>query len=241
MIALLAILVASIAAGFTGFGFNLVAVPLLALVLSPEDAVIVALVLGAIVSLVLATVAMRHREVDYQCLTLLAIGSLPGSVIGTSLFRYLEGGGLRIGIGLITAASAILLFVRPAPTHHPRIRYGSLGVGLVGGVLAATTGTGGPPVVIYLMAHEPEGQRVRGTVLAYGAIVSLIALLAHAVRGQLESSQMRTSLDLVPALAIGLPLGFHLFRRASGHTYRRIATSTLLIVGIVGIVVAARA
>jgi uncharacterized membrane protein YfcA len=238
MIASLAVWSASIAAGFTGFGFNLVAVPLLALVFLPKDAVIIALLLGALVSGSLAVVAAQRREIDLRLVWLLTLGSVPGLILGTLLFRHLHSSGLRIFIGAITVVCALLLLIRRSRTQRPAGAGSSLGVGLVGGTLAATTGTGGPPVVAYLMSTGADGAKVRGTVLSHVALVSLLALLAHTARGQVSSHQLEESLKLVPAVVIGLPIGSHLFRRTSGSVYRHVATLTLLVIGVAGVLVA---
>lgn len=238
MIAALAVGSASIAAGFTGFGFNLVAVPLLAFVFLPKDAVIIALVLGLVVSGLSALLAATRHEIDHRVVLLLTLGSIPGLVLGTVLFRSIDGSALRVLIGAITAACALLFLVQRNPRRRDAHAAGSLGAGLVGGTLAATTGTGGPPVVAYLMVTATEDVRVRGTVLAHVALVSLFALSAHASTGQLSTHQLEESLRLLPAVLVGLAIGSHLFRRAPGFVYRLVANSTLLLVGIAGVVVA---
>lgn len=238
MIAAFAVWSASIAAGFTGFGFNLLAVPLLALVFLPKDAVIIALVLGLVVSGLLAALAARRREIDLRVVLLLTAGSVPGLALGTALFRYIDGSALRIAIGAITAGCAALFLIHRSPKPRQARTGESLGVGLLGGALAATTGTGGPPVVAYLMVTATDGVRVRGTVLAHVALVSLLALSAHASNGQLSTNQLEEALKLVPAVLIGLAIGSHLFRRAPGTIYRQVANSTLLLVGVAGIVLA---
>ena len=62
--AAVAVLLAALAAGFSGFGFNVVAVPLLALVLPVKDAVTIGLVLGLLATGFSALLALRRDQIN---------------------------------------------------------------------------------------------------------------------------------------------------------------------------------
>src|SRR5207253_5269137 len=108
MIAAGAVLGAAAAAGFSGFGFNLVAVPLLALVLPVKDAVKISLLLELLGSSVSAVVALRRSQVHLRLLVLMLLGSVPGLVVGTAAYLALDQQGLRITIGVVTACFPLL-------------------------------------------------------------------------------------------------------------------------------------
>jgi|SRR5581483_9288500 len=238
MTALAAVLVAAVAAGFSGFGFNVVAVPLLALVLPVKDAVTVGLVLGLVATGLSAILALHRQQVNVRLLVVLLAGSFPGLIVGTAAFRLLNAQSLRITIGVLTAClPMIFMFTRLA---RPRVfnTGEALSVGFVGGSFAATTGTGGPPIVVYLLATVREATKLRGTIVGHVAVVTLLALLLHAVQGQISGSQLSESARLSPAVAIGLIIGTRLFRVAPSGIYRRSVKAILVLVSVTGLLLA---
>jgi uncharacterized membrane protein YfcA len=234
-----AVFVAGVTAGFTGFGFNLVAVPLLVLVMSTKDAVAITLLLGMLASGIVAASSSFRNEIEPRLLALLMAGSVPGIVAGTFAFSHAEPRVLRLFIGVIAFASAVFVFAQRLHTRPVRIGE-SLGVGFVSGSLAATTSTGGPPVVAYVLATTREAARARGTILAQIALVSALTIAGFALHGQLTADQLADAVRLAPAVLAGVALGSYGFRRTDPVVHRRAAYGALLATGISGLVVAIR-
>ena len=240
MAAVVAVLVAAMAAGFSGFGFNVVAVPLLALVLPVKDAVTIGLVLGLLATGFSAILALRRDQVNLRLLIVLLIGSLPGLFVGTAVFRLLDAQSLRLMIGVLTACLPLVFMLTRLSRPRAVRTSEALSVGFVGGSFAATTGTGGPPIVVYLLATVREATKLRGTIVGHVAVVTLLALLLHAIQGQITSSQLTQSARLSPAVAVGLVLGTLLFRVAPNKVYRQSVKVILVLVSVAGLALALR-
>jgi uncharacterized protein len=240
MIAAGAVLGAATAAGFSGFGFNLVAVPLLALALPVKDAVTISLVLGLLATSVSALLALRRSQVHLQLLALMLVGSLPGLVVGTAAYLLLDQQGLRITIGIVTV-SLPLLYLMPRLSRPRAIRAReSVSAGFVGGSIAATTGTGGPPIVMYLMTTVRDAAVLRGTILAHVTAVAVLVLVAHGVQGQISADQLSESARLAPAALVGLIVGSLLFSRVSTRAYQNSLRVILTLVSVSGLMLAIR-
>jgi uncharacterized membrane protein YfcA len=240
LIALAAVLAAATAAGFSGFGFNVIAVPLMALVLPTKDAVTVGLLLGVLAAGFPAIHALRQHQINLRILGVLLVGSVPGLLVGTMAFDALGSQGLRILIGVITAVFP-LVFLTTRLSQPRQVRLcESLGVGFVGGSFAATTGTGGPPIAVYLLTTIKEAKKLRGTILGHVASVTLLALILHAFRGQISHAQLGESARLAPAAVVGLVIGAVLFRVASAHTYQQLLRAILAVVAVAGVALAVK-
>ena len=240
MIAVGAVLSAATAAGFCGFGFNLVAVPLLALVLPVKDAVTISLVLGLLATSVSAVIALRRSQVHLRLLALMLLGSIPGLVVGTAAYLWLDQQGLRITIGIATACFPLLYLVPRLSRPRAIKAHESLGVGFLGGSFAATTGTGGPPIVMYLLTTLRDARVLRGTILGHVAAVTVLALVAHGVQGQISPEQLSESARLAPAAVIGLVVGSLLFTRVSPRAYQASLRVILVLVSFSGLMLALR-
>src|SRR5690606_37973954 len=99
---LAALSVAALINGMLGFGFALLAVNVLAVVLGPKEAVIVmSLVTPAMSGLQL----VRHRRhaPDWRRFRPLLVGALAGSVVGTQLLVILPASLIAVALGAFTA------------------------------------------------------------------------------------------------------------------------------------------
>ena len=239
--AVVAISVAALLVGYTGFGFNLLAVPLLAIVMGSKEAVIVALIVGTIVNTALALSSRfdNLRKLLYHLLQ----GAVPGLAIGVLLFAAFEDGPLRLLIGSLTLVFAVYLYDRPLPVQMEFARGHVVGVGAASGVLTGTTGMGGPPKIALLIHSTQVAKEIRGTTAAFTAVMSLLALVALWFTGVMASDlasvqdTVTMSLRLGPVGLAGMTVGAWMFRLNSAM-YARVVAMTLLVLGVSGVTLA---
>ena len=127
----------------TGFGFSIVAAPLVFAVVEPEEAVGLLIVLGSLVNvLTLATERRRPRPVWRECAVLLAF-ALPGAVAGVAVLRALDPVALQIAVTAgVVATPGRARGWRQKPRTAPAGR-GPI-AGLAAGALTTSTTTAGP-------------------------------------------------------------------------------------------------
>lgn len=196
--------------GAVGFGSNLVAAPLLALI----DADFVP---GpVIVASVLLNILVMRREgraaVDRRIHAAI-VGQLPGAIVAGVVLASLPESGLSIlfAVLVLTGVGLSVVGWHFRPTTRTLV-----GAGLASGFMGTVTGIGGPPIA--LVYQRADGPTLRGTLSRFflaGAVVSIPTLL---VVGELDSESVVPTLALLPGTVAGFTLSAHLARRIDkGH------------------------
>ncbi|MEX2080074.1 MAG: sulfite exporter TauE/SafE family protein, partial [Dehalococcoidia bacterium] len=117
-----ALLVALLAGGaafmqaLTGFGFSLLIVPPLALVIGPKEAVVVANVLSGTVNLVM--VSRLHAKADWRVAGRLLVGAMAGMPFGLAVLIVISPRGLQVVIAVMVLVFTWML-ARGLRLHAP--------------------------------------------------------------------------------------------------------------------------
>jgi uncharacterized protein len=220
----------------TGFGFSIVAAPLVFAVVEPEEAVGLLIVLGSLVNvLTLASERRRPRPVVRECVVLLAF-ALPGAVAGVAVLRALDPVALQVAVS--AGVVATLLARRLAKRHTPA--WGGPIAGLAAGALTTSTTTAGPPLVVYLLGRRLEPAQVRDTmpVCFLGiSVVSVLALWITGTRGAVPDAGLVAV--LVPVVVGGHLAGRPLFAAlVRSGSYEAVLTAVLVVSVIAGLLAA---
>jgi hypothetical protein len=204
---LIAILLGTIALaafvnGTIGFGFALLAVNALALVLGAKDGVVVMSLLAPFVS-ALQLISHRAFAPAWRRLAGLLAGALVGSVVGTQLLVILPGSIISVALGLFTLwfVARSIRGERPPMARATERRLGPL-AGFVGGVSNGTLGASGPVFGTYLAAI---GLRGRDFAYAISLVFFVMAVLRIGLLAALD--QYTTPLVLVAGLLLVPSLG----------------------------------
>lgn len=228
-----AVAIASAAQAMSGFGFALIATPIVAAAVGPREAVVGLTMVGL---LLVAQLAFRGRgQVDRS--TVLAVGAaaVVGMPLGLLVLTSVAERVLTMLIGVVVVLFALLLWrgIR-LPSGH-----GTDAVaGFVSGVIATSTGTGGPPIVIALTAKAMVPRRFRATISTIFLVTASAALVAFAIGGQVTAAAIEVALAGLPGLVLGSLVGELGFRRLDAPTFRRIVLGMLLLSGAVALVAA---
>jgi uncharacterized protein len=223
------VVVAGLVRGTTGFGGAMMMTPVLSVLLSPVNAVVVALLLetaGALVMFPDALPKAQWRTLLY--LTLPAIVTVP---IGGYLLLTLDPGIARkIISGVVIFFSSILLFgYRYGGT--PRVAT-SLALGSVVGVLLGATSVGAPPVILYLLSGPDSIAVTRANLTVFVTSISVIGLVMLAAAGAINGALAITAAALTLPFLASIWVGSKLFGRLSDANVRRFALGLMLCVGV---------
>lgn len=214
----------------TGFGFSLVAAPLLFAAIDPEPAVVALLVLGFEVNvLTLATERRRPRPLRRSTAILLAC-ALPGALAGVAVLRSLPAEALQVAVTLGVAGTLAARRVRSA--HVP-----AWAAGLAAGALTTSTSTSGPPLLLHLLGRGVAPEQVRDTLTACFVGLAGIGAVALFATGDPELPDGVLVLALLPAVLAGHLVGRRGFARLSeGGRYEPVLTAVLLVAVLVGLI-----
>lgn len=232
------VLVAGITQSATGFGFALVAVPLLLFVLDPKSVVALAIVL----SFIMAVMRIIHlwKYIDYRRLAMICIGCAFGLPIGIYILSTVDPSVLKIVIaGVIIPFSIVLLL-----GFSYRFKRDNLGTGIAGfisGILTAGTSLGGPPVVLYFLSQDMDKKVFVGTVTANILIIGAVTMGAHACIGVLTLPLLRYAVIFVPVLILGFYIGNKILHAISATLFKKVSSLIILLSALSVIVITLRA
>ena len=199
------VLIAGFMTGMTGFGFSVLAVPLLVLTYSPHDVVIIVLCLVPVTSVALLLAPHLRGRVNVRLSSGLSALSVVGLPIGVWLFRRYDPAVLTVLMGAVILGFAVFNLYSAQEWRLPR----SLVIpsGILGGLLATSTGLSGPAVAMYVHGRRLDHDQLVATMATYVGVVSLLGLGWLGVQGQVTSAALVGVLPLVPTSLIGVALG----------------------------------
>jgi uncharacterized membrane protein YfcA len=221
----------------TGFGFSIVAAPLVFAAVDPEEAVGLLIVLGSLVNLLtLATERRRPRPVWRECVVLLGF-ALPGAVAGVAVLRALDPVALQVAVSLGVVAT---LVARRIASHRTMPAWAGPVAGLASGGLTTSTTTSGPPLIVYLLGRRLEPAQVRDTmpVCFLGlSLVGVLALWMTGTEGAVPDAELVAI--LVPVVVAGHVAGRPLFAAlVRGGRYDAVLTAVLIASVLAGLAAA---
>jgi uncharacterized protein len=221
----------------TGFGFSIVAAPLVFAVVEPEEAVGLLIVLGSLVNvLTLVSERRRPQPVWRECAVILAF-ALPGAVAGVAILRALDPVALQVAVSVGVVAT---LLARRIAGGRPSPDWAGPVAGVAAGALSTSTTTAGPPLIVYLLGRRLEPVQVRDTVpvcfLGLG-VVSVIALWITRTSGAVPDAGLVAL--LVPVVAAGHLAGRPLFAAlVRSDRYEAVLTAVLIASVVAGLLAA---
>jgi uncharacterized membrane protein YfcA len=224
------IFVASTVNGVAGFGFALVAVAALAVVLEPRPAVVLISLITPLLQVFQLRYHWAFRSVARRLVVMLA-ASLVGTIVGSSLLVVLPGYALAIALGLF-ALWYVVGSLRKSPmlvTERTERRIAPA-VGALAGVSNGALGASGPILGSYLLAIGLTGRHFVFAISLTFAAMSAIRLGTLAVLGEYTLTIVLVGLVLVLPAWLGQRLGFMLQGRLSPRAFQRVILVALLAV-----------
>lgn len=224
LIVLVGIFAAGLLRGFTGFGLALVAVPLLALVLPPQQVVAVIVTLQLLAAGV--DLPAAWRDADWRAIRWLTLGMMVCTPAGLLVLSLMSADHARLVIGVLILAAVAVLWRRLVLPPHPRQGV-TLAVGAVSGLMNGLAAMPGPPLVIYFLALDRSARVTRASAAAFFVLTAATAIVPLTWQGMATRETLIWSLIALPALLGGQWLGGVGFRRLPAALHRRVALITL--------------
>lgn len=207
----------------TGFGFALIAVPSLVLLLPVREAIVVASLLG-LGNAVLVVLSTRGHA-DQATIVRLLAGSVAGMPLGLAILLLLSQDTLRIAVGATTVAMVLAM---GRGLRISRVSPGTDGaIGILCGLLSTSTGMNGPPLVLYLQSRGLAPIAFRATLSRFFVASGLLSQVAFGAGGVLDRRALLLAAAGVPAALAGHQLGDRIVARLSPVTFRRVVLCVL--------------
>lgn len=228
-----AVILVGISKGGFGGTTGLMAVPLMALFISPTAAAAVMLPLLCAMD-VLTLWAFRGKW-DLRLAGRLAPAAIVGIGLGWASFGYLEENAIRLMVGALAVAFALqnaLKELRPARPPAPERPFSGLFWSAATGFTSFVAHAGGPPINIHLLALRLDKTVHQATTVVLFAAINYAKLVPYTALGLFDRSLLLTSLLLAPLAPVGIWLGVRLHHMIDERWFFRIIMAGLAATGI---------
>ena len=155
----LAVLFSSLVQTVTGFGFSLLAVPIMSMAVPTEIAVVIAATLSTVTSGGQAWTERHHG--DRPTIKRLVLASFVGMPFGLFILTVASSQQLKLGLAAVIVIF-LIVNLRGFKLENASTPV-DLGAGLVAGVLSTSLSTNGLPLVMALLARLFSPEVFRGT------------------------------------------------------------------------------
>ncbi len=226
-IAVVAVFAGATVQGSIGFGMNLVAVPVVALV-DPTALPATLVLAGLPVSTLM--VRREHHAIDRPGVGWILLGRIPGTILGAWVVTVASRGALSVILGAgVLLAVAMTSLGRPVPITATT----STAAGLVSGTMGTAAAIGGPPLA--LLYQHRDGETMRSTLAASFLIGTAMSVATLSIAGALTWRHVRLALALTPGIGAGVALSTRLAARIDATWLRPAVLTFAAATGIVAI------
>lgn len=231
VVAIPAVLITGMSKGGFG-GIALIAVPLLALVISPVQAAGIMLPILLVMD---AQSAWEHRgNYDKRNLMILLPGAMIGILIGGLTAQFINDDLIRLIVGTIAIVFTIHFFFKGKSSVA--VKNPSAPVGVVLGASSGFTSflahAGAPTFQLYMLPQKLDRRLYQGTAVIFFAVMNFVKLIPYAMLGMLAPANLMTSLILIPLAIVGVKLGVWANKNVSNELFYRIIYSAIFLVGL---------
>ena len=221
--------VAAFVQGVSGFGFALVAMP----ILSGLSSIQTAAPLVALTTLTnnLLLCLYYRQSFDRNVVKNLLLGSVLGIPIGFLALSYLPTALMLVILGTLIVSYSLYSLVSPVvPTLKSRLW--AYGAGFLSGILLGGFNLPGPPIILYGSSQRWSQERFKGNLSSFFWISVAIVVVGHGLQQRISVDIVRQFFMAVPSLMLGLCLGVTLAKKFNPKVFRKIVTILLSIIGV---------
>ncbi|MEM8618464.1 MAG: sulfite exporter TauE/SafE family protein [Actinomycetota bacterium] len=227
-IVLAAVVIGSTVKAITGMGLPIIAIPIAALFIDFDDAVVVLAIPSAFANVVLAGRERGHVD-ETRDLWRLATFGIGGAVVGTIAFVSMPETPLVMALVFVIALYVIAFFVHPDLQTSPRTsRRWSPIVGSIAGAFQGAVGISGPIVQAWVHSYRlPQGAHIFLVTTLFG-ITGIAQVVVLAADGAFDGRLGPALVACLPVLA-SISLGTRLRDRMSSRGFDLAVVAVLIL------------
>ena len=230
VIFVLATFLGALIAGIAGFAFGLIASAIWLHIITPAQSA--ALISGYAIVVQGFAIWKLRSALRFARLLPFVAGGAAGIPLGALLLRAVAADHLRAAIGLLLVVFSVYSLARPKLQLRDGGRIGDGLVGLAGGVVGASTGLAGLPVIIWSTSRGWSKDEQRAVFQPVVVAIFAMTLAWFGGTGMVTSDVLQLFLLGLPAALLGTWLGLKLYGSLDEARFRRIVLLLLLISGL---------
>lgn len=219
--------VAAVIQNIVGFGFALLAVPIMVLAVDPRDAVVVATILGLGSSGFQAWTG--RQDAQWPLIKRLSLSAAAGVPFGLLVFSHFDAQILKaiLGVGIFVA---VILLTRDVTFDDSSVAL-EVWAGVVSGALSSSLSTNGPPLVFALQGRRLPIAQFRATISMIFAISGVITFGSFVALDKVTNESIWGAVFSLPILALGIFVGQSLKPKFNESNARKFVLLLLTVAG----------
>ncbi|MBV7265408.1 sulfite exporter TauE/SafE family protein [Erythrobacter ani] len=222
-VAVAATLGAAFIRGLTGFGFGILLVPILALALSPVEAVLAINIMAGLLALTEIRLILREAERSAVMISaLVVVGTAPGLMLLAATPQDVA----RFLIALVALSAFVAILLPRRGAAQPKAGT-TAAVGLSAGLLTGFAAMPGPPVVPYYVGRDIPRITAKASMIGIFGIAAIAGIGSGTAIGVLEGKTVALGLALFPLVLFGNWIGSLAFGKVSDRLWRSFVGTVL--------------
>lgn len=225
--------------GSAGFGFGLFALPILLFLDFPLPEAVMIVIVGSAMQKISA-VAYLRRSVDWKEILpymLLGLAALPLGVYLMVQVSFLDQAAIKQIIGSCIVILLLLQRQGVISARETVHRFWGYLAGFFSGLLNGLANIGGPPLVLWILAHRWTNEKMRVTALAFSLVFVpfQILLLMLAFGSPILQPLVKTFL-VTPVILLGSWVGLKIGAKISREHLRIYMQSLLFLIALAAVI-----
>jgi uncharacterized protein len=222
---------AAFVVGLAGFAFGLVAAAIWLHVLTPLQTTTLIVAYALVVQGY--AVWKQRRAINLPRLLPFVVGSAIGIPAGLLLLKWVPATHLKAAVGVLLILFSSYNLARPKmPEIKQAGRSADSAVGIVNGILGASTGLAGILPVIWCTLRGWTREEQRAVFQPTAVATFLMCLVVFGGAGVVSSDTVRLFVIGLPALVAGTLLGWAVYGKLNEASFRKVVLVLLLISGL---------
>ena len=220
---------AAVVRGYSGFGFSMLAITSLSLLLPPAQIVPSIFLMEVAASLHLLPGVWR--DIHWRALGWLFAGCCAGTPFGVYALAHAPAAPMTLALSVFVLAAALLLArgLRMKRLPGPAL---TLATGAASGLFNGGFGMGGPPVVLFFFSSPTGAAAGRASMIAFFLLTDVLGLAWQASSGLITPATLWRAALFLPPLIAGLWLGSRSFQRSDPAGFRRWVLRLLMVLAV---------
>lgn len=221
--------IAAFIQGLSGFGFNLIALPLISISFPLTYTVPFLTLIGTYLN-VFQLFQLKKKPSAKIVLPLL-ISGLIFVPVGMIFLLKVPNNILKLCVGFLIILAAFFL-AKGFRIKGKSLTFQCIIGGALSGILKGAASIGGPPVVILLSNFDLDKETYKSNLISYFMLVGILALPSYIKANLFTKPMVLDSFKGLFIAFIGLQLGHFIFKKLGEKHFQKITYSIVIITGI---------
>lgn len=223
------VFLAAVLQSLSGFGFAVLVMPLITLILDLRTAA--PLVAMAGLTAYTINLVRYRRSIEFREVMRLGVASACGVPVGLWVLIHVEESMVKRGLGVVLAAYALYSLAQPVTSRRISPGWGYL-AGWLAGCLGGAYNTPGPPVILYGSLQRWPRDQFRAILQTFFFFNGALVVASHLLARHVTPTVLARYLGVCPALVLGLWVGTRIDRKMQPEQFRLLVTVMILMIGL---------